>query len=117
MASADSRQFGDGLVIGLAVEPLIELDVVLQQVVVVGNGRSYLAAIVTGEVRSNQVGAALESVNAQLPHYKCIRAVHIDSQPFTIENGLLTANGKLKRDLIAANYKDQIERMYQAKKN
>ena len=105
----------------IAPEPIEELVLKnlpgAQQVVVIGNGRSYLAAIVTGEVRSDQVGAALETVNAQLPHYKCIRAVHIDSQPFSIENGLLTANGKLKRDLIAANYKDQIERMYQAKKN
>ena len=63
------------------------------------------------------MAAALETVNAQLPHYKCIRGIHIDKQPFTIENGLLTANGKLKRDLIAAHYNEQIERMYQAKRN
>jgi long-chain acyl-CoA synthetase len=82
--------------------------------VVVGNGRSHLSAIITGDVTSEQVETALELVNTQLPHYKCIRAFHIDNQPFTIENGLLTANGKLKRDLIAATYKEQIERMYRA---
>jgi long-subunit acyl-CoA synthetase (AMP-forming) len=31
---------------------------------------------------------------------------------FTIENGLLTANGKLRRDIIAARFAAEIERMY-----
>ena len=32
-----------------------------------------------------------------------------------MENGMLTANGKLKRDLISARLKDEIEDMYQVK--
>ncbi len=39
-----------------------------------------------------------------MPHYKQVRAFHIDPEPFSIENGLLTANGKLKRDVIAAQF-------------
>jgi hypothetical protein len=31
-----------------------------------------------------------------------------------MENGLLTANGKLKRDLIAAELRDEIENLYKA---
>jgi len=31
---------------------------------------------------------------------------------FTIENGLLTANGKLRRDAIAARFAADIEQMY-----
>jgi long-subunit acyl-CoA synthetase (AMP-forming) len=31
---------------------------------------------------------------------------------FTIENGLLTANGKLRRDAITARYAAEIEQMY-----
>jgi long-chain acyl-CoA synthetase len=86
-----------------------------QQVVVVGNGRGYLSAIVTGSVAGEQVQAALDSVNPQLPHYKQVRAFCLRSEPFSIENGMLTANGKLKRDLISARMKDEIEEMYQVK--
>jgi len=86
-----------------------------QQVVLVGNGRGYLSAVVTGAVTRKQVQSALDALNAGLPHYKQVRAFHIYSEPFSIENGLLTANGKLKRDLIAAHLKDEIEEMYGVK--
>jgi len=36
---------------------------------------------------------------------------------FTIESGLLTANGKLKRDLIAERFRNEIDAMYEASKN
>ena len=86
-----------------------------QQVVLVGNGRGYLSAIVTGDVKSRQVQAALDAVNSGLPHYKQIRAFHVCKDPFSIDNGLLTANGKLKRDAIAAQLRTEIEGMYQVK--
>ena len=86
-----------------------------QQVVLVGNGRGYLSAIVTGSIRAQQAQGAVDAVNLGLPHYKQIRAFHLHDQPFSIENGLLTANGKLKRDVIAARLKNKIEDMYPAK--
>lgn len=86
-----------------------------QQVVVVGNGRGYLSAIVTGSVAPEQVQAALDAVNPDLPHYKQIRAFVVRAEAFSIENGGLTANGKLKRDVIAAQMKGEIEGMYRVK--
>ncbi len=83
-----------------------------QQVVLVGHGRSYLTAIITGEVARERVGAALESMNAQLPHYKRIHAFHVERDAFTMESGLLTANGKLRRDAISARFAAQIETLY-----
>jgi long-chain acyl-CoA synthetase len=85
------------------------------QVVIVGNGRGYLSAIITGNIGASQVQAALDTVNPQLPHYKQIRAFCLRPEPFSIENGMLTANGKLKRDLISARMKSEIEDMYQVK--
>jgi long-chain acyl-CoA synthetase len=86
-----------------------------QQVMLAGNGRGYLSAIVTGNILRDQVQASIDVVNASLPHYKQIRAFQIHPEPFSVENGLLTINGKLKRDLIAMRLKNEIEDMYQVK--
>jgi long-chain acyl-CoA synthetase len=86
-----------------------------QQVVIVGNGRGYLSAILTGDVDGAEVRAALDAVNAELPHYKQVRAFVVRPEPFSIENEMLTANGKLKRDLIASRLKNEIEDMYQVR--
>jgi long-chain acyl-CoA synthetase len=59
--------------------------------------------------------AAIDAVNPHLPHYKQIRAFYLRPEPFTIESGLLTANGKLRRDLIASTLSNEIEDMYRVK--
>jgi long-chain acyl-CoA synthetase len=86
-----------------------------QQVVVVGNGRGFLTAIVTGSVTAEHVQAALDVVNPELPHYKQVRAFYVQPEAFSIENGCLTVNGKLKRDAIAVRMKNEIEEMYRVK--
>ena len=83
-----------------------------QQVVIVGNGRGYLCALVTGAVESASVQAALDVVNSELPHYRQVRNFVILSEVFTPENALLTANGKLKRDAINQRFREEIEQMY-----
>jgi long-chain acyl-CoA synthetase len=86
-----------------------------QQVVLVGHGRGYLTAIVTGDVKNKIAATGIEALNAQMPHYKRIHHFHIEAQPFTIESGLLTANGKLRRNVITARFGEQIETMYREK--
>jgi long-subunit acyl-CoA synthetase (AMP-forming) len=46
-----------------------------------------------------------------------VRAFHLVEESFTIESGLLTANGKLKRDSIAERFRNEIDALYQASKN
>ena len=67
----------------------------------VGNGRGYLSAIVTGSVTREQVQAALDAINPELRITNRFGHFTSIAEPFSIENGLLTANGKLKRDLIS----------------
>ena len=83
-----------------------------QQVVMFGNGRSFLTVLVTGDVALGEVEAAVSELNSGLPHYRQIRAFHIETEPLTVESGLMTANGKLRRDAIAAHFREAIESMY-----
>lgn len=84
----------------------------LVQAVVVGHGRPYLTAILTGETDRATVERAVEAINAELPHYRRIRGFHLSREPFTVESGLLTANQKLRRSAIEAHYADAIARLY-----
>jgi long-chain acyl-CoA synthetase len=90
-----------------------------QQVVLVGNQHSFLALLVTipsaNGSYNGKIQSALDALNADLPHYKQIRAFRVLTEPFTQENGLLTANGKLKRDAITARHAAEIEGMYRKK--
>ncbi|HET9407659.1 MAG TPA: AMP-binding protein [Candidatus Sulfotelmatobacter sp.] len=86
-----------------------------QQVVIVGNGRGYLAAIITGSINRERAQSALDAVNAQLPHYKQVRGFHVRPEAFSVDEGTLTVNGKLKRDVISTRLRDEIDQLYQMK--
>ena len=86
-----------------------------QQVVVVGNGRGYLCALVVGAIEPQAVQSALDAVNPGLPHYRQIRNFALIRDSFTAESGLLTAMGKLRRDAINARFASEINSMYDRK--
>jgi long-chain acyl-CoA synthetase len=103
----------------VAPEPIEEkLQAVLpgaQQVVLIGHGRGYLTAIVAGDVQRDRVAREIEMFNAGQPHYKRIHGFHIELQAFTMDSGLLTTMGKLRRTAIAERFAPQIEVMYREK--
>jgi len=86
-----------------------------QHVVIVGNGRSYLCALVVGAVEPQAVQSVLDAVNPGLPHYRQIRNFAVVREVFTPESGLLTAMGKLRREAINARFASEINSMYDRK--
>jgi long-chain acyl-CoA synthetase len=96
-------------------DKIAQLLVAAQHVVIVGNGRGYLCALVVGTVEPQSVQFALDAVNPGLPHYRQIRNFAVVRENFTPENGMLTANGKLRRDAINARFASEINSMYDRK--
>lgn len=81
----------------------------VQQCMLVGHGRAHVAVLVPGNPPQEALDQAIEAVNADLPFYKRIRGVVRADEAFTIENGLLTANQKLKRRAIEQRFEPQID--------
>jgi long-chain acyl-CoA synthetase len=85
-------------------------------VMLVGNDRSVLAAVFSSAngngLAAPDLQSALDRANSGLPHYRQIRAFCVAPEAFSVENGLLTTNGKLKRDAIIERLRPAIEDIY-----
>jgi long-chain acyl-CoA synthetase len=81
------------------------------QVMLVGHGRKCLGALVAGSAERADVERSLAAMNEDLPHYRRVRPFLL-CPPFSQDDGLLTANGKLKRDAILLRYRDEIEDLF-----
>ncbi|KRG68625.1 long-chain acyl-CoA synthetase [Pseudoxanthomonas dokdonensis] len=85
------------------------------QAVVIGEGRPYNVAVVWPRQRDAgvaQLRDALQSINAGLPDYARVRDVVLASEPFSAANGLLTSNGRPRRDAILARHAIAIDDCY-----
>ena len=49
----------------------------------------------------------------KLKGFEMIRGIHIENDPFTIENGLLTPTHKTKRPVLQQKYKSILEQLYE----
>lgn len=100
----------------IAPEPLEErlarLLPAAKQVVLLGDGRPHLACVVTGDVDADEVEAALEELNRAQPHYAKIRGSLVRAEPFTVESGLVTANGKLRRAAVAERLAAELDALF-----
>jgi len=88
----------------LASEPTIA------QAMVYGEGQAHLSALIVSAGTDAQIEAAVASANARLPAYAHVTRWR-RAAPFTPANGQLTANGRLRRDMITAKYMNGDEAM------
>jgi long-chain acyl-CoA synthetase len=118
------------------MEMAISLDPVFEQVLVIGEGRSFLSALVvlsadlwTGlaqeyeldphDPRSLQDPRLMKDMLRRIrdalrdfPGYAKIRRATLMLEPWSVDNGLLTPTLKIKRGEVVKRYHGQVERMY-----
>ncbi len=118
------------------MESAILLDPLFEQVMVVGEGKPYLAALTVlnkehwqafaasinvdprhpSVLRDPKVIKALTQRVADLlrhfPGYAQIRRLHPELKPWTVDDGLLTPTLKLKRNQVLDRYRAAVEAMY-----
>ena len=120
------------------IENLIKTDRHISQVMVHGDRRNYLVALVTLDAdelaawaKSNgKAGAGLEKLardpavqelvakiidekNAQLARYETVKKFRVLAEDFTVDNGMLTPTMKVKRRVIEKRYQSLLDEMYQ----
>ena len=95
----------------LAIQPAIA------QGAVFGEARPWNAAIIVprplaGAGMQAAVAEAIAAANKLLPDYARVTKWIMASEPFTPQNGLLTANGRLRRSEILSRYQAQLNELY-----
>ena len=57
--------------------------------------------------------ARIDTLQQQFAHYEQVKRFTLLSEPFSMERGELTNTLKLKRSVVAKNYKELIDKMYE----
>ncbi len=120
------------------LEAAIETDRLFSQSMVMGDDRPFISALVVvnpeewktvcNELKIDPTDPAsltdpkakklalrrIKAATAGFPNYGVPRQVTLLSEPWTIDNGMLTPTLKMKRRVIVAQYKAEIEAMYDA---
>ncbi|MBV1932297.1 MAG: AMP-binding protein [Porticoccaceae bacterium] len=94
------------------VESELNARPLLNQCVVVGDARPYLAALLSAPVAVSDaaIGEWIDRVNQKLPDYAQVQVWRrLDQEAW---KGLLTANGRPQRELIVERYAELIESCY-----
>jgi len=116
------------------IEAAISRDSLFEQVMVVGEGKSFLSALVVlnpdrWETACSSKGWSVDTLNSpdvqdylvekiaqqmeDFPGYAKIRKVAICEEEWTVDSGLLTPTLKIRRPKIAEHYSAKIEHLYQ----
>jgi long-subunit acyl-CoA synthetase (AMP-forming) len=87
----------------------------IAQAALFGEARPFNTAIIVPRpgIPVSGVIEALRDINEQLPDYARVHAWMPATSAFTPENGLATANGRLRREAIFSRYAGHIDALYQ----
>jgi long-subunit acyl-CoA synthetase (AMP-forming) len=97
-------------------ESLITANPLVHQCMVVGEAQPYCVALVSAmsdALSQNMLDAYLAQINLQLPDYAKVRKAILLKSPLTFEQGLLTANGRIKREQTANMFAHEIDLLYE----
>jgi long-chain acyl-CoA synthetase len=85
------------------------------QAAVFGEAKPFNVAVIvtSGSPNKQSINAALSDINQFLPDYAQVKKWVLAKQPFSPQNGLATANFRLKRVEIYQQYQSEIEAFYQ----
>ena len=100
------------------VERELTIHPAIAQAAVFGEAQPWNAAVLVprplpGVEMKSAVDEALAAANQALPDYARIKKWVVASEPFTPQNGLLTANGRLRRDEIWSRYEAAVGKLYE----
>ena len=88
----------------------------IEQVMVYGDGKSYLVALIVPNKEFNEkkekINEIVEKVNKNLTLVEKIKKFSLIKENFTIENSLLTPTMKVKRNKVIEKYKNILENFY-----
>lgn len=100
---------GGDMVAPAKLEALLMAEAEIAQAVVAGEGQpGILALIVPAEGMAERVEAAVKRVNGKLSGIERIRRWRALAEPFSIENGLLTASMKVKRRAVLEQHAEVV---------
>lgn len=92
----------------------------IAQAALFGEARPWNVAVIVPRTDANgnvpqieDIQQAIDEVNHQLPDYARVQRWVFAQAPFTVQNGQLTANGRLKRETIWQQYATILNAMYE----
>ena len=92
-------------------ESLLHAHPAIRYAAVYGEARPYNVAVIVAP-DAQKVPQAIADVNARLPDYARISGYIVTPEPFSVENGLLTGNGRVRRDAVFGQYQKEISHLY-----
>ena len=99
------------------VESYLLRDSAIGQAIVFGEARPHASALISpasASINTARIERAIIAANNELPAYAQIRHWALLPQPLSFADGLLTANGRPRREAIAAHYRAVIDSLYEA---